>query len=397
VLTADSYYEGFATGFSSDWTCVLLCVDSGTAYGYPDTDLDGLANTLDLSPGSPSLSFNDGATTSGAITAAGGLKVSVMDMPNPAGIRVTASGTGGPATVSVCSSPVTVLTVSVGDIFDVTCSSASISVDLGPVEVSFGTMDASIPPGTGGTITETAPGVYNVEHDNGGGTIVAGGVSVGPGQSMSVTDLDADGLANQADPDDDGDGSSDMSDVGACGGDNLNGSVQPERVDGIFAGIDDDGNEGADEGLPGGAGGLDCDGDGFTGNTEAHVYSYVPQTNGDQKTCQEYDLSHPNPNADIKPSLRWPADFNKATGVLNSFNKIDVLDLTSFLAPVKYLGTNVGTNPDDVRWDLRPGPEVFGVDINAADLTALLAGTTGNPPMLFGAKAFGAPACPFAP
>jgi hypothetical protein len=214
-----------------------------------------------------------------------------------------------------------------------------------------------------------------------------------PGQDNN----DGDAVGDACDMDDDNDGISDTFETG-CGTDPLAaGSLTPERVDGTFAGVDDDGDTQVDEALPGGAGGFDCDGDGFTGTGEAHVYSYLPQTDGDQKTCQQYDLTHPNPNADIKPSLRWPADFNKATGVLNSFNRIDVLDLTSFLAPVKYIGTNVGTNPSDIRWDLRPGPEIFGVDINAADLTSLLAGVTGNPPMLGGVKAMNGPACPWSP
>ena len=81
----------------------------------------------------------------------------------------------------------------------------------------------------------------------------------------------------------------------------LLGSSIPERVDGIFAGVDDDGNDGADEALPIGASAFDCDGDGYTGAAEDNVYSYVPQTDGDQKTCQEYDAAHANPNA----AKRW--------------------------------------------------------------------------------------------
>ena len=183
----------------------------------------------------------------------------------------------------------------------------------------------------------------------------------------------------------------------ACGSNPNDGGSIPERVDGIFAGVDDDGNDGADEALPGGAGSFDCDGDGYSGDAEDHVYSYNGQTNGDQKTCQEYDAGHANPNGDIEPSLRWPSDFNKAVFPLDSFNKTTLLDIISFLAPVKYLGTNLGANPDDVRWDLTPGPGVFPTDINIQDITALLAGSSGNPPMLGGAKAFNGPVCPWAP
>ncbi len=130
------------------------------------------------------------------------------------------------------------------------------------------------------------------------------------------------------------------------------------------------------------------------------MYSYVWQLDGDQKTCQEYDTNFtsvdPNQTSST-PSLRWPSDFNNATLPLDSFNKITILDLTSFLAPVKYFGTNVGANPGDERWDLDPGAGIFPTDINITDLTALLAGSSGNPPMLGGAKALGGPPCPFAP
>jgi hypothetical protein len=204
-------------------------------------------------------------------------------------------------------------------------------------------------------------------------------------EMSSLVDSDSDGVIDAAEY--------------ACGADFLWASERPERVDGAFSGVSDDGDVDIDEALPGGAIGFDCDGDGYTGAQEDHVYSYVGQTDGDQKTCQEYDLSHPNPNADIKPSLRWPSDFNKYQGVLDSFNRIDVLDLTSFMAPVRYIGTDVSTNPSDVRWDLRPGPEIFGTDINVADLTALIApgASTGAPPMLGGVRAMGGPVCPWPP
>ncbi len=50
-----------------------------------------------------------------------------------------------------------------------------------------------------------------------------------------------------------------------------------------------------------------------------------------------------------------------------------------------------------MRWDLTPGKGVFLTDINIQDLTAMLAGPSGNPPMLGGTRAFGGPVCPYAP
>jgi hypothetical protein len=216
--------------------------------------------------------------------------------------------------------------------------------------------------------------------------------------STNQNDTDGDGLGDVCDPDDDNDGIPDTNEV-ACGSDPMDVTPplsRPERIDGVFAGVDDDGDLMIDEPLPPGASAFDCDGDGYKGSAEDHVYSYLPQLTGDQKTCQEYDLAHPNPNANVKPSKRWPADLNMAAP--SSLNRISLLDLTTLLAPIRYFGTNVGTNPSDVRFDLVPGAAGGGLThINIVDLSALLAGSTGNPPMLGGARAFGGPVCPWPP
>jgi hypothetical protein len=194
--------------------------------------------------------------------------------------------------------------------------------------------------------------------------------------------------------DSDGDGVGDQLES-ACGTNPLSAaSVTPERIDGSFFNVDDDGDGSTDEALPPGASAFDCDGDGFKGSTEDHVYSYLLQLTGDQKTCQEYDLAHPNPSANVKPSKRWPADLNMGPDSLNS---ITLIDVTTLLAPIRYFGTNVGTNPADVRFDLTPGPGALLMDINLLDLTALIAGSTGNPPMLGGVRAFSGPVCPWPP
>jgi len=118
---------------------------------------------------------------------------------------------------------------------------------------------------------------------------------------------------------------------------------------------------------------------------------YLPQTNGDQKTCQEYDATFPNPTH--KPSKRWPADIASSTF---SLNKINIQDLSSFTTPIRYLNQDVGTDAADVRFDLVPG-STFGFHINIADMAALTNGATAYPPMLSGARAFGGPVCPYAP
>jgi len=93
----------------------------------------------------------------------------------------------------------------------------------------------------------------------------------------------------------------------------------------------------------------------------------------------------------------WPLDFDSTTPIPDSINKISITDITSFLAPIRHFGSSVGDPEYDRRWDLTPGKGIFADDINIQDITAMLAGTTGNPPMLGGAKAFGGPECPFPP
>jgi hypothetical protein len=212
-------------------------------------------------------------------------------------------------------------------------------------------------------------------------------------------DIDDDGMADAQDSDDDNDGVADVAEL-PCGSDPYDmvpPQSRPERVDGAFAGVDDDGDTQVDEALPVGALGSDCDGDGYTGTRENHVFSYLPgpPTDGDQKTCQAYDTSFPNPAAHVKPSTRWPSDI--ATSVF-SLNKVNVQDLTSFRNPVYYFDQDVGSDPGDVRFDIVPGPGgPFPNDINIVDLTAVTSGVTGFPPMLGGARAFNGPECPYAP
>jgi len=91
------------------------------------------------------------------------------------------------------------------------------------------------------------------------------------------------------------------------------------------------------------------------------------------------------------PSLSWPSDFVSG-GIFNSTDRVNVADLNSFLAP-RRLDTSPGNPNFSARWDLVPGSGVFTDWINIQDLNALLGGSSGFPPMLGGAKAFGGPAC----
>jgi hypothetical protein len=182
--------------------------------------------------------------------------------------------------------------------------------------------------------------------------------------------------------DSDGDGVPNDVEV-ACGSNPSNSNSIPERIDGVFAGVDDDGDTQVDEALPPGAQAYDCDGDGYTGSAENHVYA--PSTQGDQDPCG----TNSSPPTDPPSPIGWPADL--AGGALSN-GRIDIQDVASFISPVRYINTNVGTHPGDLRWDVVPGGGPLGTDINLSDLVNV---TFVKPRMIGGARAFNGPACPW--
>ena len=74
------------------------------------------------------------------------------------------------------------------------------------------------------------------------------------------------------------------------------------------------------------------------------------------------------------------------------------MDVTGFVAAPAKLNTSPGEPGYDVRWDLVPG-SARGKQSNVLDVLALVAwkNVMASPPMLGGARAFGGPACPWAP
>jgi hypothetical protein len=113
----------------------------------------------------------------------------------------------------------------------------------------------------------------------------------------------------------------------------------------------------------------DDDADGFADADEAHVGTSA------QEQCG---------------TAGFPAD-TSAAGV--SANRVDLLDVTSFLAPVRRIGANVADAPGNARFDLKPGRGMFSTDINLHDLTTVI---TAKHPLLPG-RAFGGGACVPAP
>jgi len=112
-----------------------------------DVDNDGIKNEIDTQPAVPSFDFSDipgGGTTSGTITSSGDQTLTITEEPNPDGVKIVADISGGStaATVSACGGA-TILTLTAGDESIVTCSSVTIEILIGPIEVEIIADDAS--------------------------------------------------------------------------------------------------------------------------------------------------------------------------------------------------------------------------------------------------------------
>jgi glucose/arabinose dehydrogenase len=183
-----------------------------------------------------------------------------------------------------------------------------------------------------------------------------------PAALAAFTDTDRDGVSDAAELN--------------CGSDPSDSRARPERTDDVFAGVDDDADGSTDEVLPNGAGAYDCDGDGYTGDTEAHVFGDSAR---DQDAC---GLG------------AWPSELISGS-IPDSTDRLTIGDLSSFVAPTRHLGTAPGDLNFDQRWDLTPGTPLGGAHINVLDMSAMIAGDSGSPPMLAGRRAFNSRHCPW--
>ena len=201
----------------------------------------------------------------------------------------------------------------------------------------------------------------------------------------SQADLDGDGKGDACDADDENDGVDDLDEI-SCGSEPMNGTRRPERIDGAFTGVDDDGDTQIDEALPPAALAFDCDGDGYTGAKENGLYA--PNVLGDQDPCGTNSFPATSPPSPIG----WPSDLRGEDSF--SANKVNIVDLGTFVVPIRRINTNIGATLGGARWDLFPGAGIFDHDINIQDMGAVITAKTGFPPMLLGGRAFNAN-CPW--
>jgi len=210
-------------------------------------------------------------------------------------------------------------------------------------------------------------------------------------------DTDSDSLGDACDGgDSDGDLVADASEY-FCGASASDGTRRPERLDGVFAGVSDDGDVPIDEALPGGSANFDCDGDGWTGNQENLIFNNAPSTARDQDPCG---------------TNGWAAE------LVNSDNILNIADINSFLLPARpsddgHGAFNKFNHPLDdtapagidaamARWNLQLPPHDTTTAINIGDLGALINGAAGSParpPMFGGQQAFftSGGVCPWPP
>lgn len=212
---------------------------------------------------------------------------------------------------------------------------------------------------------------------------------------LDTFDADGDVAQDSSDTDDDNDGLSDSFER-ACGTASADAaSSMPERTDGPFAGVDDDGDGGIDELLPGYSTAFDCDGDGWTGAQEQLIFG-AGTTANDQDSCG---------------SNGWPAD-------MDPDNKLNIGDINSFTTPNRQsndghgLFNKFGHPLDDdrntvidsamARWNLDAPPHLTTTAIDIGDLNAINPGVIANtsrPPMFGGQPAFftSGGVCPWPP
>ena len=113
-----------------------------------DDDNDGIQDNVDTQPLTSSADFSDvalGGSTTGTISSLGDQTLLITEATNPDGVVIAADVSGGasPATVTACGGAGT-FNLSAGDVLVVTCSSVTIEVITGTVEITFEAADGTI-------------------------------------------------------------------------------------------------------------------------------------------------------------------------------------------------------------------------------------------------------------
>ena len=186
ISTTAGYSDGMPNG--------PVLEESGSA---GDGDSDGLADSVDDDPGTPSTGFSDtaqGGTTDGSVVSG---TVSVRDADDlDEGVLISADAASN---VSICAGAVTV-DLDEPDGVVVTCGSATVTVLQGPADVTFGGFTATVPTGSTIIIVEGPPafcpsqsGGWQITHTASGSsdvTVTPGSSVLSPGSVARDCDVD---------------------------------------------------------------------------------------------------------------------------------------------------------------------------------------------------------------
>ena len=166
-------------GDDTDWATTTagyhtVAVKTGLVLAA-DTDGDGIHDEIDTEPLVPSTVFSDGTGTFGEILGNDtGEPLTVSDLLDPDGVRITAGGTSGEASLRLCNS--FEVTFPAGSEVTFTCGSLTVEVFAGgPVVVEpegAETTVVAVPDGVRATISEPVDEVVTVEHLGGDDPVV---------------------------------------------------------------------------------------------------------------------------------------------------------------------------------------------------------------------------------
>ena len=121
--------------------------------------------------------------------------VSVVDSPEGINVGAVCPDQIGPAKVWLCGDG-SWISLPHGASTQVTCGSLANEVHFGPVTVGFGTITAKLPTAAKVEISDPVGGDYEIVNDSTSPAILVGGLSVAPGETVTVQDTDGDGMVN---------------------------------------------------------------------------------------------------------------------------------------------------------------------------------------------------------
>ena len=174
-----TYVDTIAAGTASNVFRIALA-DSGKAFvtvrnyiqvldppAPPDTDGDGIPDDLDTDPANASGSFGDAAGTSGEILSNGtGVPVTLVNLPDPDGVKVVTGGTSGQVTIKACG--FFTMQVQAGSSINLTCGSITLTVDSGgPLVIELAgerLVTVSIPDGVTARISSPVNDDYTIDY-----------------------------------------------------------------------------------------------------------------------------------------------------------------------------------------------------------------------------------------